>query len=216
MRWRNRFAVVGFSCQIGASTRNTSSVVMSSTGRSPSRGKANSSRVPIHCAACLALRQPALRCSKSARASSAKVGMPRARRRSTFGFSPARTMRRFASAASRASRSVTTGYGPSPNSCRRPCTVIRCFQHFAPPGVANRNNPCPSNIRPGAVAAFTARSLSAECSLCPPPLRRRVHRPPLVRFSVYPPSKPPYDTELYRNLSDTTIRRRTMEVRLTA
>ena len=66
MRWRSRFAVVDFVCQIGESTRNTSSVVMSSTARSPISGKANSSSVPIHCAACFVLRHPDVRCSKSA------------------------------------------------------------------------------------------------------------------------------------------------------
>ena len=112
---------------------------------------------------------PALAVFRSRRGPTRQTsGIPRARRRSTFGLNPSRTMRRFSSATSRALARVTTGYGPSPNSCRRPFTVTRCFQIFAPPGVTSRNNPCPSNIRPGSVAAFTVRSVSAECSRRPP------------------------------------------------
>ena len=63
IRWRTRLAVVGLACQIGESTAITSSVEISSTPLSAKRGKTNSSSVPIHCLACLALRQPGRRSS---------------------------------------------------------------------------------------------------------------------------------------------------------
>ena len=58
MRWRTRLAVSVFSVQIGRSTASTSAVSIPFTSRSASLDRHRWPACCVHCAACLALRQP--------------------------------------------------------------------------------------------------------------------------------------------------------------
>ena len=82
--------------------------------------------------------------------------------RALSGSPPARAMRRFSRARSRARASETSGGLPSPSSHRLPRMTIRCTHWRAPLGCTRRKSPCPSKCFPGpafrtsaAVSAFS-------------------------------------------------------------
>ena len=146
-------AVARLSAQIGSRIPNTSELVTSETGCSPTVGYAYSSNLERHsCAVLVPAFQVWAWMPTTVSDASLKVGIPASRLRSARGSVPSATSRALSMDIRRAFARVTSGYAPSPTLKGTPLIRKRCENVLDYPpadnGLTNRINPYPPRPSP--------------------------------------------------------------------